>query len=132
MKYILVDTSVWSEYFRGSNTINTDSIDGFIDNNQICTNDLILSELIPALKHKKESGLIDILFSIRNIPLEINWREIIDYQTTNLKHGINNVGIPDIIILQNIITNNLSLASIDKHFKQMKKHINFSFIDMKN
>jgi predicted nucleic acid-binding protein len=131
MKNILVDTSAWIEYFRGSKAINSDLINSFIDNNQICINDLILSELIPSLKHKKERDLIDILLSIRNIPIEINWQEIINYQIINLKHGINNVGIPDIIILQNIISNNLSLISFDKHFNQMKKNFDFSLIDVK-
>src|SRR3990172_10348424 len=132
MKYTLIDTSVWIEYFSGSKSINSDLINSFIDNNQICINDLILSELIPSLKHKKESNLVDILLSIRNIPIEINWQEVIHYQMINLKHGINNVGIPDIIILQNVINNNLSLISIDKHFNQMKKHFDFSLIDVKN
>ena len=131
MKYILIDTSVWIEYFRGSDAINTDIINSFIENNQICINDLILSELIPSLKHKKQNDLIDIILSIRKIPIEINWQEIINFQTINLKHRINNAGIPDIIILQNVINHNLSLVSIDKHFKQMKKNIDFSFIDVK-
>ena len=132
MKYTLIDTSVWIEYFRGTKAINTELINSFIDNNQICINDLILSELLPSLKHKKETDLIDILLSIRNIPIEINWQEIINYQIINLKNGINNVGIPDIIILQNVINNNLSLISVDKHFNQMKKHFDFSLIDIKN
>lgn len=131
MKYLLIDTSVWIEYFRGSKAINPDLINSFIDNNQICINDLILSELIPSLKQTKESNLIDILLSIKNIPIEINWQEIINYQIINLKHGINNVGIPDIIILQNVINNNLTLISIDKHFNQMKKHFDFSVIDIR-
>lgn len=54
------------------------------------------------------------------------------HQIINLKHGINNVGIPDIIILQNVINNNLSLISIDKHFNQMKNHFDFSFIEIKS
>ena len=131
MNKILIDSSVWIEYFRGSNVINSDIINNFIDNNQICINDLILSELIPSLKHKKENDLIDILLSIRKISIEIDWNEVRNFQIINLKHGINNVGIPDIIILQNVIHNNLSFVSIDKHFNQMKKNIDFSFIDVK-
>ena len=131
MNYILIDTSVWIEYFRGLKSIDTALINDYIDNNQICINNLILSELIPSLKHKKENDLIDILMSVRNIPIVINWNEIIKYQIINLKHGINNVGIPDIIIMQNVIDNKLSIATIDKHFIQMNKYHNFSVIDVK-
>jgi hypothetical protein len=126
MKYVLIDTSVWIEYFRGSKAVDADAINNLIDNNQICVNDLILSELLPFLKIKKELKLIDILLSIRKIPLAIDWPQIIDYQTLNLKSGINNVGIPDLIILQNVISSNLTLFTRDKHFSLMKEIISFN------
>jgi len=40
-------------------------------------------------------------------------------QTQNLLHGINNVGIPDLFIVQNAIDNNIQLFSYDKHFMLM-------------
>ncbi len=40
-------------------------------------------------------------------------------QTQNLKNGINKVGIPDLIIAQNVIDNNLELYTFDHHFKLM-------------
>lgn len=126
MNNILIDTSIWIEYFRGSGNIKSDIINNLIDNNQICTNNLILSELIPPLKLKKELKLIDILITIRNIPINIIWEDIINYQIINLKNGINNVGIPDIIIMQNVINNNLELFSLDKHFQLMNKFIKFN------
>lgn len=49
MSLILVDSSVWIDYFRGSNHIKIHDFENLIDNNQICINDLILSELIPSL-----------------------------------------------------------------------------------
>lgn len=128
MKYILIDTSIWIDYFRGSKAIDPISINNFIDNNQICTNNLILSELIPSLKLKKESKLVNILLSIRNIPISIDWQEIIKFQLINLKNGINNVGIPDLIILQNVINNNLSLLTLDKHFSLINRNIEFNIL----
>ena len=61
------------------------------------------------------------LRTVHNIPINLNWDEIINYQTLNLKNGINRVGIPDLIILQNAINNDLELYSADKHFKLMEK-----------
>ena len=124
MKSILIDTSVWIEYFRGSGSIDLDIINDLIDNNQICTNYLIVSELTPPLTLKKELKVIDLLLAIRNIPIVINWEQIIDYQIINLKNGINHVGIPDLIILQNVIHNNLELFSLDKHFLFMNRYEN--------
>jgi len=129
MRFILIDTSVWIEYFRGSEAVNPVIVDNLIENNQICTNDLILSELIPSLKIKREREVIDILLTIRKIPIQIKWNEIIDFQFNNLKNGINNVGIPDLIILQNVIGNDLELFTHDRHFQLMNKYFKFKLFD---
>lgn len=118
---VLVDSSVWIEFFRGGKAVNIDKFNPLIDNNQICINELILSELLPTLMHKKEFRVADILKTLKIIPLDINWAEITSYQTINLKNGLNNIGIPDLIIMQNASQNNLPLYSLDKHFKLLKK-----------
>ena len=124
MKNILVDSSVWIDYFSGKPEVLI--LDKLIDKNLICINDLILSELVPFLKHKRQNKIIELLYSIKNISLEISWDRIINYQYTNLKNGINKVGIPDLIIIQNIIDNDLELLTTDKHFSLIQKNINFS------
>ncbi len=129
MNSVLADSSVWIDYFRGSGKIDSGYFNSLIDNNQACTNDLILAELIPFMYLKKQKEAIEILQSFRKIPLQINWDEIIDLQANNLKHGINNVGIPDLIILQNVMNNSLSLYTLDKHFTLMQKHVKFSMIE---
>jgi len=126
MRNILIDSSVWIEYFRGSEKALL--LNDLIDRNLLCINDLILSELIPFLKQKKQHHLINILNSIHKINLEINWQKIIDYQTINLKNGINKVGIPDLIIIQNVLDNNLELFTFDNHFVLMQKYLKFKLM----
>lgn len=46
----------------------------------------------------------------------------------NLKDGINNVGIPDLIIMQQVIEEKLVLYTFDKHFKLMNTFLNFEWI----
>lgn len=123
MKNILVDSSVWIEYFRGKKEAAL--LDELIDRNQLCINNLILSELIPFLRIKKENALIKILMTIKNINIKIDWEEIIDFQEINLRNGLNKIGIADLIIVQNVRDNNLRLYSLDKHFELMSKHIEF-------
>jgi len=38
-----------------------------------------------------------------------------------MKNGINKVGIPDLIIAQNAIKNNIPLFSLDKHFLKLSE-----------
>ena len=121
MKNILVDSSVWIEYFRGKKEVSV--LDELIDRNQLRINNLILSELISFLRIKKENTLIKILMTIKNIAIKIDWAEIIDFQEINLRNGLNKIGIPDLIIVQNVRDNNLILYSLDKHFELMNKYI---------
>ncbi len=78
------------------------------------------------MRIKKEDELIKILMTIRNIPIKINWEEIIDFQEINFKKGINKVSIAGLIIVQNVRDNDLALYSLDKHFELMNKHIKFN------
>lgn len=123
MSKILVDTSVWIAYFKGDEKIK--DLDREIDANRICVNELILSELLPAVKLKSENRLADLLESVNKLPLNIDWEEIREYQLINLRQGINKVGIPDLIILQNAVSSGVDLLTLDKHFIIMAKHIDF-------
>jgi len=121
MNGVLVDTSVWIDYFKGSSS-STD-LDALIDENIVVTNDLILAELIPYLKIKKQIKVIKLLQEINKIPITINWEEIIEFQLKCLRSGANGIGIPDLIIAQNAKTNNLKVCTLDKHFQLLKQVI---------
>ena len=121
---VLVDSSVWIDYFRGSD--NTNRLDYLIDEGLLVTNDLILAELIPPLNVRKQHRVISLLKALSRIPVNIDWENIIDMQTKCIRNGINKVGIPDLIIAQNAILNNLDLYTHDKHFKLMSQHISLS------
>ncbi|MDA3787448.1 MAG: PIN domain-containing protein [Desulfobacula sp.] len=115
---ILVDSSIWIDYFKSGK--NSEKLDYFIDENILFVNDLILAELIPFLKIKRQNEIIQLLKSINRLELNINWAQLIDFQHKCLKNGINGIGIPDLIITQNAIQNNCTIYSLDKHFKMMK------------
>lgn len=125
---ILNDSYVWIDYFRSGT--HTSKLDTYIDQNLVCTNHLILAELIPFLKVKKQFKVIKLLESLTNITLNINWDNIINLQSSCIQKGINKVGIPDLLILDNVIQNELVLYTLDKHFKQINKHISFEMISI--
>jgi hypothetical protein len=110
---VIVDTSIWVEYFRNGN--NLKRLDLLIDENLVVTNELILAELIPFLKIRKQRKIIELLNSVYKLQLNIKWDELIDYQVKCLKNGINGVGIPDLIIAQNAKQNDCEIYSSDNH-----------------
>ncbi len=124
---VLVDTSVWVDYFRSGNSF--EQLDFFIDENIVVTNDLILAELIPFLKLKNQRKLISLLEQIDRLELAINWGQLRDYQYKCLKNGINGVGIPDLIIAQNAKQNRCSIFSQDNHFKLMKDVLKIQLVE---
>lgn len=115
---VLVDTSVWIEYFRSGN--NFEKLDFLIDENLIVINDLILAELIPFLKIKNQRKIIKLLNNINKMEIHIKWGQLIEFQYKCLKNGLNGVGIPDLIIAQNAKQNHCEIYSLDNHFKLIK------------
>ena len=120
---VLIDTSIWIEYFKGNEIASP--INNLIETNSICTNNIILSELLPSINQKYEYELADLLRSIYNLELFIDWENIILMQTLNLKNGINKVGLPDLIIAQSAIKFNVALFTVDTHFTLMSSLHNF-------
>ncbi|MBI2438574.1 MAG: PIN domain nuclease, partial [Lentisphaerae bacterium] len=55
-----------------------------------------------------------------------DWDGIIEMQVACLRNGINRVGIPDLIVAQQAMQHNLSLFSLDKHFRLLGKHVPLS------
>jgi len=118
---VLIDSSVWVAYFRGAGNLST--VDLLIEEDLVVTNDLILAELTPPLLVRGERKLITLLKNIERSPLALDWEGIINLQVICIRNGINKVGIPDLIIAQHVIQNDLVLFSLDKHFFLLSKQV---------
>lgn len=121
---VLLDSSVWVAYFRGTNDLP--EVDWLIEEDLLVTNDLVLAELLPALLVRGESRLASLLGDIQRLPLTIDWDGIVRMQVTCLRNGINKVGIPDLILAQHAGQNGISLFSLDQHFGLLSKHVSLN------
>ncbi|MBN1317675.1 MAG: PIN domain nuclease [Anaerolineales bacterium] len=54
---ILVDSSVWIDYFNGKRTSHTDWLDSALGNTQIVMGDLILTEVLQGFKDEADSQM---------------------------------------------------------------------------
>ena len=120
---VIIDSSVWIEYFRNGN--NYEKVDFLIEKNGVVINDLILTELTPFLKLKKQHKLVKLLHTINNAAIDIKWGQLVELQYKCLINGLNGVGIPDLIICQNAMQHNCKVYSLDKHFSKMSKFLGF-------
>jgi len=121
---VLVDSSVWIDYFRGKGS--ADPLELLIEENLVVTNDLILTELIPPLHLRKQNRLIALLREVDRRPITADWDGLVQMQITCLKNGINRIGIPDLMIAQNAMQNDLQLLARDRHFALLSEHIPLS------
>jgi hypothetical protein len=118
---ILADTSVWVAYFRGASDVP--AMDWLIEEDLVVTNDLVLAELTPVLRVRGERKLVGLLRDMERVPLTLDWDGIIEMQVTCLRNGINRIGIPDLIIAQQVMQCGLSLFTLGKHFRLMSHHM---------
>jgi len=123
---VLVDSSVWVDYFKNS---RPSVLGRLIEEDLICINEIIYTELAPSLIKQNEQEVLEGLQAIEKIPLRIDWEIIKRYKVLNLQEGINKVVIPDLIILQQVINEKLILFSFDNHFKLMQSHLSFELFD---
>jgi predicted nucleic acid-binding protein len=124
---VIVDTSVWIDYFRSGN--NSAKLDFLIDEELIVINDLILAELVPFLKIQNQRNIIKLLFTIKKLDLILNWDQIIEFQFNCLKNGLNGIGISDLIVAQNAKQNRCEIYSFDNHFRLMKDILELQLVD---
>ena len=122
---VLVDSSVWIDFFRQK---KSNELGRLLEEDLVCINDIILTELIPSLTRSNQKEIIEGLFSLDRIPLSIDWELLRRYQFKNLSNGINKVGIPDLIIMQQVIQFKISLYTNDNHFYLMQNYFKFDLL----
>ena len=63
---VLIDSSVWIEYFRSG---EIPVLDRLIEEDLACTNELLLTELVPVLAHQRRHDIVEGLEALEVIPL---------------------------------------------------------------
>lgn len=114
---IMVDTSVWIEYFK-----NNVDIVGFMEKNLLEDNvyivGIIVSELIQGIKNEDEREVIRLnLDAVSYIDMKYDdWVKTGELSNSLRKSGIT-LPLTDIAIASVTMKNNMHLATLDKHFK---------------
>lgn len=121
----LVDSSVWISFLNGYDT----SLDDLIPKNKAVTNEVIMMELVPFFHALKNRYSLDLVKGAKLVPLKIDWDHLSELRVKNLQNGINKVGIPDLLILQQALQNKLPICTLDKHFKLMQEIFDFELIE---
>jgi predicted nucleic acid-binding protein len=123
---ILVDSSVWIDYFRGTQSSQTDRLYALLGNEPIATGDLVLAEVLQGFGSAQDFNQgKKLLTSLQIIELV---GEDIAIQATNNFRTLRSLGITvrktiDTLIATSCIDKGLALLYSDKDFDPFVEHL---------
>ncbi len=130
---ILVDSSVWIDYFNGNQTSKTDWLDSSLGNTPIIIGDLILTEVLQGFQSEKDFKIAkDLLLGIPFVTMggkALAIESAMNYRILRRK-GVTVRKTIDIIIGTFCIHNQLSLLHCDRDFDPMVKFLGLKIIDI--
>ncbi len=123
MNQILVDTSVWIDFFRDGSSHYGAVVDGLLEQGMVCTTPLIKAEIVPSARNKKEfNNLMDYFGALPLLEeLPTLWDDIMHAQLTLKRKGLHCIGIPDLMVAVSAKAHDREIFSRDRHFKLMQK-----------
>ena len=124
---ILVDTSVWIDYFNGQKTIITNTLDSALVDGTVAIGDIIFLEILQGFKHDKDYNKArKTLSSLEQY--ELLGRNMVTKCANNYrflrKKGITIRKTTDIIIATFCIANKIPLLYSDRDFTPFTRHLN--------
>jgi predicted nucleic acid-binding protein len=123
---ILVDSSVWIDYFTGVQSKQTDKLDVSLGAQTIAIGDLILTEVLQGFRLDKEyeiaKSLLDELIVFEMLGKEMALKSADNFRILR-KKGITIRKTADVIIATFCIDRNIPLLFSDKDFKPFVKHL---------
>jgi predicted nucleic acid-binding protein len=123
---LIVDTSVWIDYFRAPDSLYAQKFDDVLGNVEVVLGDLILVEILQGLREGPQLRLVEAaLAAFRVMPLcgpENAPKAAANYRLLR-RSGVTIRGTIDVIIATWCIENNVSLLHNDRDFDVMEKRL---------
>lgn len=128
---ILVDSSVWVDYFNGRRTRKTDRLDALLGSELLLTGDLILAEVLQGFRRERDFrralGLFDAL-----VFRPIGGRELAISSARNHRalraRGVTVRKTIDTIIATYCIAEGHQLLHCDRHFDPFERHLGLQVV----
>jgi predicted nucleic acid-binding protein len=123
---ILVDSSVWIDYFRGTATPQAEKLDSLLGTEPIATGDLILTEVLQGFVSDRDFNqarkLMTSLVLVSLVGNDIAIQAARNYRKLRAQ-GITVRKTIDTVIATHCIENRLSLLYSDKDFDPFVEHL---------
>lgn len=120
---VLVDTSVWIDFFRNAKHPNSRALAALLDDDRACIAGPVITELVRGCRHPKElHNLRDWLDPVPRVVTDDRiWDEAGELGFVLARKGVNVFSI-DVIIACTALRHGLSVFSNDHHFELFARH----------
>jgi predicted nucleic acid-binding protein len=123
---ILVDSSVWIDYFNGASTPQTEKLDQLLGRELLAIGDLILTEVLQGFTNESDFNEARRMLTSLNV-VELGGEEIAVQAARNFrvlrKAGVTVRKTVDTIIATWCIENGFDLLHSDRDFEPFMKHL---------
>ena len=123
---ILVDSSVWIDYFNGRSTPQADRLDLLLGTHPVAVGDLILTEVLQGFRDDKHYATAKRLLATATVYNLVDHDTALlaaDHYRTLRKQGITVRKTIDTLIATFCIRNDLPLLYADKDFEPFRAHL---------
>lgn len=126
---ILIDTSVWIEYFRNKSSPIADRVDKILDEDEVCVPKIVIAELMQGAKSTKELSIIRDFIEAFNVidQRDDTWIKA-GRLSYNLKKKGKNIHLLDCYIAVIAQENGCKIFTINRHFLEIKGIFNITLI----
>jgi predicted nucleic acid-binding protein len=128
---IIVDTSVWIEYFRNQSAGLVGLVEKIAKSGEICVPRVVLAELIQGAKSEKEISVIEQFMEAFTIvdQTDQTWLKAgrLSYE---LKRKGKNINLADCYIAVLAQENDCAVLTLDRHFKDIRQHTRLPLVDI--
>lgn len=127
---ILIDTSVWIEYFRNKSSPITEKVDRILDENEVCVPKIVIAELMQGAKSTKELSIIRDFIEAFNVisQKDDTWIKA-GRLSYNLKKKGKKIHLLDCYIAVIALENGCIIFTLNRHFQDIKKVIDISLFE---
>ena len=123
---ILVDSSVWIDYFRGTQTPQTEKLDGLLSREPIAVGDLILTEVLQGFGSERDFNEAKRLLTSLLV-VELGGRDIAIQAARNFRilraQGVTIRKTIDTVIATRCIESGFTLLHSDRDFDPFVQHL---------
>ena len=123
---ILVDSSVWIDYFNGTITAETDKLDSLLGDELLAIGDLILTEVLQGLDNERDFNQARRMLTSLTV-VELGGREIAIQAAKNFRK-LRSLGVTvrktiDTVIATRCIESGFDLLHSDRDFDPFARHL---------